>query len=377
MASSEAERYEKRIYEKHYFNPRDPGSFASPGKFRLGLKKLGYYGREDRIKKWLSGEDSYSLHKDARVPKSRLRPVLSFYPTNLVEADLMDVQNLAVDNDGIRYILVVIDVMSKFAWVRPLKDKKMTMVAAAYENILLENPKLAPTNLRTDMGGEFRGNAFQRLCEKYGINYFTSNNHTKSCLVERLIRTLRMRLGKMLTHLNARRYIDHLDAIVASYNDTHHSSIKTTPREAISKADSKILFKNQYGVNSAAINVKRLLQKVKFKKGDHVRISLGKRRFAKVSDFNFSEEIFKVREVAPRYNSIVYYLEDWNGEPITGSFQDFELQLVTALEDKYFKIETVLGKKRVGGKTWLKIKYRGYPSKFAEWVAETDVKRLR
>lgn len=42
------------------------------------------------------------------------------------EADLADVQNLSESNNGIKYLLVIVDVFSRFLWVRPLRDKKLS-----------------------------------------------------------------------------------------------------------------------------------------------------------------------------------------------------------------------------------------------------------
>ena len=38
--------------------------------------------------------------------------------------DLADMQLISKDNKGIRFLLGVIDIFSKYAWIVPLKDKK-------------------------------------------------------------------------------------------------------------------------------------------------------------------------------------------------------------------------------------------------------------
>ena len=47
-------------------------------------------------------------------------------------ADLVETQNIAKENKGIRYLLTVIDILSKYAWVQPLKDKKGPTVVQAF-----------------------------------------------------------------------------------------------------------------------------------------------------------------------------------------------------------------------------------------------------
>ena len=45
-------------------------------------------------------------------------------------------QGLARQNEGMRYLLTVIDVFSKFAWVEPVKSKEATAVTAAFRKVL-------------------------------------------------------------------------------------------------------------------------------------------------------------------------------------------------------------------------------------------------
>ena len=52
-------------------------------------------------------------------------------------ADLMEVQKIAKWNRGTRYLLAVIDVLSKYTWVEPVKDKTGAAVTRAFERILV------------------------------------------------------------------------------------------------------------------------------------------------------------------------------------------------------------------------------------------------
>ena len=45
--------------------------------------------------------------------------------------DLADMQSLSKYNKGIKYLLCVIDLFSKYAWVVPIKDKKGTSIVNA------------------------------------------------------------------------------------------------------------------------------------------------------------------------------------------------------------------------------------------------------
>ena len=90
----------------------------------------------------------------------------------------------------------------------------------------------------------------------------------------------------------------------------------------------------------------------KFKVGDHVRISKYKNIFAKGYTPNWSEEVFVINKIK---NTVpwTYAISDLNGEEITGSFYEKELQKTS---QEKFRIEKVL--KRKGDK--LHVKWNGY-----------------
>ena len=89
--------------------------------------------------------------------------------------------------------------------------------------------------------------------------------------------------------------------------------------------------------------------KPKFKVGDCVRISKYKNIFAKGFTQNWSEVfvISKIKNAVPW----IYVISDLNGEPITGTFYEKELQKIN--QNKY-RIEKVI--KRKGDKLYVKWK---------------------
>ena len=75
------------------------------------------------------------LHKPA-ITKFKKREVYSAFKDNIWDADLPDLQLISKFNKGVRFLLCVIDIFSKYAWVVPLKDKKVVSIVAAFQNIL-------------------------------------------------------------------------------------------------------------------------------------------------------------------------------------------------------------------------------------------------
>ena len=93
------------------------------------------------------------LHKPI-FKKIKKRVYFSF-KDNIWGVDLADMQLISKYNRGIRYLLCAIDLFSKYAFVVPLKNKKGTTFANAFQNILSNSKKIW-----IDQGSEFYNNHF-------------------------------------------------------------------------------------------------------------------------------------------------------------------------------------------------------------------------
>ena len=121
---------------------------------------------------------------------------------------------------------MVIDVLSKYAWVRPMKNKTARSLLEAFDSILSEGRK--PEKLRTDKGTEFLNESFQQYLKKKNIHFYTANNEPNASVVERVNRTLKSTLYYFRT-VNSLSYIYVLQGLVYSYDNTYHRSIKHAP----------------------------------------------------------------------------------------------------------------------------------------------------
>ena len=105
---------------------------------------------------------------------------------------------------------------------------------------------------------------------------------------------------------------------------------------------------------------------------DNVRLSSIRSTFDKSSTANWTEEIFKVKTVKNTKPN-VYKLVDLNDESVEGIFYDFELQKVPVdVTEKFFKIESIIEKKKVAGRWYYFVKFLGYDDSFNDWVTEID-----
>ena len=64
-------------------------------------------------------------------------------------------------NKGFSFLLCVIDIFSKYAWVAPLKYKKGVSIVNAFQKILKESDR-KPNKIWVDKGSEFYNNSFKK-----------------------------------------------------------------------------------------------------------------------------------------------------------------------------------------------------------------------
>ena len=270
-------------------------------------------------------------------------------------------------NKDIKYLLMVIDVFSKFGWIRPLKNKRGQSVADAFQSIFRERARRKPKMLWTDKGLEFFNKIMKDLLSKNGITLYTTENEEKSSVVERWNRTMKEKLFRMFTANSNTIYWNKLDKLVNQYNHSFHSSIRMTPAEASKPKNERKVFANLFG---DALYAKR--KKPKFKVGDKVRISKFKRKvFDKGFTPNWTEEICVVNEIL-NTNPLTYKLVDLLGEKITGSFYEAELQKTN---QNIFRIEEVIDRDQKNKKAL--VKWKGYPDKFNSWIPLSNVEKIR
>ena len=251
------------------------------------------------------------LHKPI-IKKFKKRKVYPQFKDNVWVVDLAEMQSLSRKNKGIKYLLCVIDLYSKYAFVIPLKDKKGISILNAFNKIIRQYNR-KPNKIWVDQGGESYSNIFKKWLSDNDIIIYLTYNEGKSVVAERFIRTLKSKLYKHMSAIVKNVYYDVLDDVVNKYNNTKHSTIKMKPID-VKDNNNKRVYIDEH-------NEKRS----RFKVGDRVRISKFKNIFAKGYTPNWTKEIFivdKINDTVP----YTYNLKDLNDEEIIGSFYDQEIQ---------------------------------------------------
>lgn len=300
------------------------------------------------------------LHHSARKNYPRRHYVMRGV-NDTFQADLIEMIPWASQNNGHRYILMVIDVFSKRAWAKQLKNKTGVEVTKAMASIFTSNPTHIPRNFHTDQGKEFYNQNFQRLMKQHGINHYSTYSKTKASIVERFNRTFLNKLWPKLNLQGSHKWLKHLQPIIQQYNSTVHRTIKMRPIDVTEENEGDLL-QTVYKQNQTIIANKA---GSKFKVNEYVRISKYKSIFEKGYTPNWSTELFRIARVLPT-EPITYRLVYLNDDEVKGCFYEYELQR-TKITDVYL-VERVIRKK--GNK--LLVKWLGFDNSHSSWIDAKD-----
>ena len=155
------------LLRRRYFDAKRIGSYGGVAALKRASRTPVRF-----VKKWLLEQDTYTLHKPVRTAFKR-RCVVVGGPHQQWQADLVDVSNMKKDNAGIKFLLTVIDVFSKWAWCIPLKNKSASSLVKAFRELLSD---IKYMTLQTDKGLEFRNCSCQALLKEHGVLHFTTHN---------------------------------------------------------------------------------------------------------------------------------------------------------------------------------------------------------
>ena len=159
------------------------------------------------------------------IRKLKKRKVHSPFIDNIWGSDLADIQLISKFNKGIRFLLCVIDIYSKHAWVIPLKYKNGITTTYAFQEIIKEFDR-KPDKTWVDRGRKFYIRSMKSWLEKNTTEMYSAHNEEKSVVAERFIKTLKNKIYKYITSISKNVYIDKLDDIVNKYKNNTIAQLK-------------------------------------------------------------------------------------------------------------------------------------------------------
>jgi|ETNmetMinimDraft_14_1059893.scaffolds.fasta_scaffold05646_2 hypothetical protein len=263
-------------------------------------------------------------------------------------------ERLSKHNKGIKYLLVLVDMLSRKIYVYPLTTKSSTSVAKALEHFF-KKMNGSVLYLMTDMDGCFYGNTTKTILNKYGVKLYSSKNvEIKSSLVENRIKLLKFSIFNYITQNNTFNYTKDLSEIVETLNNRKHSRLKISPNE-VTKYDQSFLFHSLHRNNIKTSHSKLRINEI-------VRISIPKKTFSKESTRYFwKKELFAINKIVD-LNPIMYQISDMENNIIEGMF--YEKELIKVVLDLKKHPHKILDKK--GNSVF--VHFTGYPKQTAKWI---------
>ena len=220
------------------------------------------------------------------------------------------VDKLAIDNNGVKYILVRQDLFDRTVDAKGMKSKDSKETVPAFLPMITK--KNRPKKFWVDKGTEFAGE-FKKLFKAEGIQIDSTMSETKAAFAERTIRSLKNILYRYLED-NGYKYIHKLNQFVTSLKSRRNCSIDLIPKNIKNSDFLSILYSKPL----------RKFRKPKFNVGDRVRISKYDLPFRKRYKPQCTQEVFEI--VAPSSRKPpTYTIKDEQDEIIRGKFYQKEL----------------------------------------------------
>lgn len=361
-----------------YLRSSGQGSFQGIEKLIDAVRADKTYSiKAHEIQSWLQQQKSYTLNRHARKVHQRPRVMVSGQDDQF-DTDLADLSQYADDNDGIHFLLVVIDIFTRFLWVEPLENKFSNTVVAAMKRIFARSKRI-PRRIRSDKGAEFFAQNTQRFYKSKNIHPIYTHNELQANYVERVIKTLKTKIKRFQQQYHTNRYIDDLQDLVDSYNNTWHHGIRAVPRTITDNQERRLWWQMYWPKKPfQPSKVKQMTSKVKyrFEIGQKVRIKFTRSAFQREYDQRWSREFFTISRRFPRQNIPMYKLKDEKEEPVEGTFYQNELQAIQVSDDDEYLIEKVIRRQKRGGRNMALVKFLGWPKKFNEWIPETQITKI-
>ena len=244
--------------------------------------------------------------------KKKQRGINSFvapYNNHTYQVDIFFMGKTDFENtQKFRAGLVLIDVLSKYAVVVPIKSKDTYDVIKGTKEALKkmgEKPQLIYTDDERAIAGE----DFQEFVEGEGIKLFRTRNHP--AFAERFIRTFKDKLFKRVEADEKKgkeniQWIDYIFEIMLTYNNKDiHSAIGMTPNKARNKD-------NEF---RARLNILMKARKEKLypeiKVGDKVKIIRKKAITEKERTSNFLQGEYTVEEITQSLGQTYFRMADY------------------------------------------------------------------
>ncbi len=308
-----------------YLFPSSPASFEGIDAVYREAKRQGINVTRKQVKQYLQTQRAYTRHGQIRTRFPRL-PIWSYSKNDCWFMDLHDVSKLSWQNRRKKFLLIVVDALSRFLYCEPLKNKTADVVLEAMKTVI-EKAGTAPARITVDAGSEFVNNKMRQFLERQGVQVQIARAPLKASLAELMGKLLKNKIFRYMTHKRTKAYIDHLQDFVDSLNSRQLSSLGGLRPKDVTYENQTEVYQLQLGWYRGRKN-----NNFCFEIGDSVRLVNKPETFRKGYWPSFSEEMYLVSSRVPTFPQPLYKLSDRLGNPIQGRYYANELHKVLVNE---------------------------------------------
>jgi hypothetical protein len=295
--------------------------------------------------------------------------------------------SLKRENQGFPYLLLCIDVLSRFVFLEPVRNKTAAALKPAFEAIFSRSPHL-PLRLYSDSGTEvslcffatfinvlfqFVSREMRKFFASKAIDKTEAHTHTvlHATLAERCIRTVREKLRRYFCEHNTGCWISVIAQIADNINNTVHTVTKRRPAD-VNHKNAEELWQELYAGERQTFQAPKVqASKSPFAQGATVRIAHDRLAFTKNRN-RYSDEIYIVKKVCSERVPVVYLLEDLQHKPLRGYFYAAELCAVD-LSKTEWRVERVLRTRTRNNICEHLVRWTGHSKVHDSWVSEQDL----
>ena len=318
---------EQALYDLYY---RQHAMFGRDRLYKLAVSKGIDVSRRE-VLAWLKKQQINQLYAPTNRTVNIRNTVLS--KQGVIGIDLIDMQHFA--DRGFHYILTGIDLFSKKAYAKALKNKEAKTVAAAMNTLITKDINRVST-VRSDNGSEFIAAEFQKVLKKHDVKHVFSlpSKPQSNGNIERFNGTLKRLLRMAMTATQSTDWPKLLENIISQYNNTVSQVTGKTPNDLDAEEGQSELLAVKAKIHKAVTSKRGTAETIKAQVGNKVRIKLDENDKDRLGE-NWSRQLYTVLKVKKPRTAVtaVAYTLALNGTPLKKVFYNNDILYVPAVEN--------------------------------------------
>ena len=351
-----------------YSTPGHPVAYSAPSAVAR------YFGTSrHQAKKLLEHIPAYTSFREYKSPRV-FNPYYVHNRRELAQADLIDISRLAAQNDGVRFLLIVLDVFTKRLWCYPLRRKSADHMKHAIQS-WIDSLTTPFSVLNTDRGLEFTCRAVQAALRDAGTEWQPADGTMKAAVAERANKTIQMLIYKFLHDNETLRYIDALPKLIDTYNKRPHRTLEGMSPNLADLPNNEQHVQTIHHARYAKLGALRRPPKLRV--GDLVTVKTQPHKITQNSRayaIQYTGEFFRIARINRSLAVPLYFIKSLDTqELIRGGFYAEELQ---RLRGDIFKVERVLARRTRRGVREILVKWRHFGPNHNSWIPATNVARV-